>query len=655
MPSQTKGSLRGQGDVGDKPGMVIVERSSSRVSRSGPRRIVMRIVFGLALALTLVSARAEPLPRTILFLDEDTPIYPWFRQMSEAFYATIKTESSNPPFVFVENLGIDAYDTADYFNIVRSHLREKYRNRAIGVIVSDASRYLSFTLRLRDELWPGTPVVLAGIQERRAARLRLPSNVTGFTFRHQLQDVVATADALIPGLKRIVLAGSRIEPGGWRQDFLDELPDVRARFEVVDLTGLSMAELRQRLTELPADSAVVYVGFSTDVSGEHYLPVEANQLIAQAANRPTFGDSETFIGTGSVGGPVVSPGGIGRVAARFALRILNGENASDIPIANSEEILRPVFDWRQLQRWGISENRLPVGSDIRFRSPTAWEQYRWEIMLISAVLVLQSLLIAGLFYEHRRRRQAEVEASRRTAELAHMNRSAAIGQMSASIAHEIKQPLAAIVMNAGAGLRWLAKDTPNVEEAAHALKNIVGNGNRASQVIETLRAMFKKEISNRTLVDINDSIREVLTLLHIELDEHGVLTKAALKEGLPRVMADPVQLQQVIFNLVRNAIEAMSSTAAGSRVLQLRSEKTESGECVVAIEDSGPGIEPETLKRIFEPFFTSKSKGMGMGLSICRSIIEAHGGRLWVAGNTPRGAVFEFALPVATHSVRDQV
>src|SRR5215813_7588699 len=415
-------------------GMMIVERSSSRVSRSGPHRIVMRIVFGLALALTLVSARAEPLPRTILFLDEDTPIYPWFRQMSEAFYATIKTETANPPFVFIENLGIDVYATANYFNI----LREKYRNKAIGVIVSNASRKLPYTLRLRDELWPGTPVVFAGIQERRAARLSLPSNVTGFTFRHQLQDIVATADALIPGLKRVVLAGSRIERGGWRQDFLDDLPDIRARFEVLDLTDLSLAELRQRLTELPDDSAVVYVGARI---GEHYLPAEASKLVAEAANRPTFVDSETFIGTGSVGGLVISPGRIGRVAARFALRILDGENASDIPITNTEEILRPVFDWRQLQRWGISENRLPVGSEVRFRSPTAWEQYRWEIILISAVLVLQSLLIGGLFYEHRRRRQAEVEASRRMAELAHMNRSAAIGEMSASIAHEINQPL----------------------------------------------------------------------------------------------------------------------------------------------------------------------------------------------------------------------
>src|SRR5262249_8242680 len=206
------------------------------------------------------------------------------------------------------------------------------------------------------------------------------------------------------------------------------------------------------------------------------------------------------------------------------------------------------------------------------------------------------------------------------------------------------QSLAAMVTNAGKGLRWLAKDTTNVEKAAHALKNIVGNSNRASQVVETLRAMFKKEISNRTLVDINDAVREVLTLLHIELEEHGVSAKATLKEGLPRVMADRVQLQQVIFNLVTNAIEAMSPRAAGAGVLRLRPDATETGECLVAVEGSGPGIEPEILKSIFEPFVTSKSKGMGMGLSICRSIVEAHGGRLWVTGNTPTGAVFQFAL-----------
>jgi len=130
-----------------------------------------------------------------------------------------------------------------------------------------------------------------------------------------------------------------------------------------------------------------------------------------------------------------------------------------------------------------------------------------------------------------------------------------------------------------------------------------------------------------------------------------VLTKTTLKDGLPRVMADRVQLQQVVFNLITNAIEAMSSTAPGSRMLRLRSEGSDTGECIVAVEDSGPGIEPEKLQRIFEPFFTSKSKGMGMGLSVCRSIVEAHGGRLWVAGNTSRGAEFQFALPVA--AVRD--
>jgi C4-dicarboxylate-specific signal transduction histidine kinase len=299
-----------------------------------------------------------------------------------------------------------------------------------------------------------------------------------------------------------------------------------------------------------------------------------------------------------------------------------------------------------MQRWGISEGSLPPGSEIRFRELTVWDQYRWQILLIAAVLVAQSFLIGGLFYEHRRRRNLEVEARRRIAELALMNRHSAIGETSASIAHEINQPLAAITLNSETALIYLAKKAPNLKEVTELVQSIAIDCLRVSQVVASVRAMSNKEAPERILLDINDVIREVLTLLRVELDGHGVVVRTSLTEGLPHLLADRVQMQQVILNLIRNASEAMSSTAAGERILWLRSAATDAGECIVEIEDSGPGIEPENMERIFEPFFTTKGTGMGMGLSICRSIVEAHGGRLNARRVRGRGMAFEIGLPL---------
>jgi C4-dicarboxylate-specific signal transduction histidine kinase len=277
-----------------------------------------------------------------------------------------------------------------------------------------------------------------------------------------------------------------------------------------------------------------------------------------------------------------------------------------------------------------------------------WEQYYWQIMLTAAIVLVQSLLIAGLLHEHRRRRRAEIEVRRRMDELALVNRRSAIGEMTASIAHEIKQPLAAIVTNSSAGQRWLAKVPPNsnVEEASAVLKQIAENADHASKVVETTRTMFKKDDQGRALVDVNNVVRDVFSLLRIELEEHDVAMHLALSDSSSRVLASRIQLQQVVLNLVRNAVEAMTTVTGRPRVLRVASVANESGEFIVTIEDTGPGIQTEVLASIFDPFFTTKDDGMGMGLSICRSIIEAHGGRLSAATSEPHGAVFEIVLPL---------
>jgi signal transduction histidine kinase len=231
-------------------------------------------------------------------------------------------------------------------------------------------------------------------------------------------------------------------------------------------------------------------------------------------------------------------------------------------------------------------------------------------------------------------------------ELAYANRMATVGQLSASIAHEVNQPIGAAATNAHAALRWLRHQPPNVEEALLALDQIADNTVHASEIIGRIRALVAKAPSRKEPFDINEAIREVIMLAQGEVRKNSISVAMALGEGLPLIDADRVQLQQVILNLINNAVHALSCVGVESRELLIRTSKTDRDGIVVTVSDCGPGLDSANLERAFEAFYTTKPGGLGMGLSICRSIIEAHGGQLWASANTPSGATFQFTLPV---------
>jgi PAS domain S-box-containing protein len=250
----------------------------------------------------------------------------------------------------------------------------------------------------------------------------------------------------------------------------------------------------------------------------------------------------------------------------------------------------------------------------------------------------------------RKRAEAEVREGERRyraveMELAHANRVATMGQLSASIAHEVNQPIAAAITNAHSALRWLGARPPDLEEVRQALGRIVRDGNRAGDVIGRIRDLIRKAPPRKDGLEINEAILEVIALTRGEVVKNGVSVQTQLAEGLPLIQGDRVQLQQVILNLIVNAVEAMSGVGEGSRELLISTGKAESDGVLVAVRDSGPGLAPASLERLFGAFYTTKPGGLGMGLSICRSIIEAHGGRLWATANVPQGAVFQFTVP----------
>jgi C4-dicarboxylate-specific signal transduction histidine kinase len=254
----------------------------------------------------------------------------------------------------------------------------------------------------------------------------------------------------------------------------------------------------------------------------------------------------------------------------------------------------------------------------------------------------------GVIMDVTDRRRAEEALRTAQAELTRATRLTTMGELAASLSHELRQPLAAIVMNGSAALRWLDRESPDLGEARDAARRIVNEGQRADGVIRGLRALAAKSGPQLTSLNIDDVIQEVLTLTRSELQRHGVMLRTALAGGRQPVMGDRVQLQQVLLNLILNGIDAMSAVAERTKELTVSSERADAGEpaVVVSVEDTGTGLDPAMAQRIFEPFFTTKSDGLGMGLSICRSIIEAHGGRLWVSPRAPHGTGFHFTVPI---------
>jgi signal transduction histidine kinase len=608
------------------------------------RRILCILVW-LVAPLPAGAAGIASTPRSILILNESAMVGPFYTAAYDAFRSTVATKSPQPVSLYLEQLELERFGGDSYENAVKTYFRSKYEGKPVGVVVAFGFAALDFVLRIRKEMWSSVPVAFVMVDDEALRRLNIPPDVTGRTANVKFRDSLVAAKAVVPNLRRIAIVGDQWETQTFYRHFKNEIPADTEGLELIDLIGLPMRELRKRVAILPDRTAIIYTSIFSDGEGTSYPPIDALGLFAEVANRPIVVSAETFVGRGSIGGYVLTPSAAGDDAANLALRLLNGESPSLISIAEGD-VVRPVFDWRQLQRWGVSEPQLPKGSEVRFREPTLWQQYRVQILAICTAILVQSIMILWLVYEHWRRRLAEALSRNSMAELAQMNRMATAGELSASIAHEVNQPLAGITTRASAALRWLAAETPDIEKARAALTQIVEAGHRAADVIMSIRAMFKKNTNEKTPTNINSLILTVLAIVRVEMQRKGVELRTQLDGDLPFINGDKVQLQQVLLNLVVNAADAMQPVQR--RVLTVLSEKSKADMVRISINDTGIGVDPSNVDRIFKPLFTTKASGMGMGLSICRSIIESHGGRIWVSPGRDCGSTFAIELPTET-------
>jgi signal transduction histidine kinase len=546
---------------------------------------------------------------------------------------------------FVENLDLYPFPDDEAQEALASFLEKKYVSTQVDLIIPAASPGLNLALRLRGKLFPGTPIVYCAEVMRGERPLTHRSDVTGTAAPLDIAGTVELAQMVRPGLTHVaVVAGT----GGTDQYLLalfrEAFKAVKPQLDLIDLAGLPLDDLLDQVARLPASACILYLFVGRDGHGRIFPSWTVQEMVSLAANVPLFSLIDATLGYGSVGGRLMQTEATALKTGEIALRILSGESAAAIePVAISET--PAMFDWRQLQRWGIEESALPEGSIVRFKAFSQWERYRWWVIGIFAFVCLQSLLLFMLIHNLIQRKRAEEEAARTRHNLAHATRISTVEQLGQSLAHEINQPLAAIRVNAEVASKLAGGETPDIAEVQAALGDIVADSRRAQAIIASIRSLVKNTPPELARVELNQVAADALKLVQAHAEAKGVAIRLDLQAGLPPVHGDAVQLQQVALNLLLNALDSVCDRPLPPRSVTVGTAREKGARVKLCVRDNGPGIDPEAARRLFEPFFSTKLQGLGLGLSICRSIAEAHGGSLGLDAGVEEGAAFCLYLP----------
>lgn len=730
-------------------------------SRAGDNPAMFRAAVALLLVVAGTAAAAPPeaprAVRTVLVLSSersDLPSVPDFDQGLRRSLGAPDIE------FFIEYLDFGRFPGDAQGQTMARYLRERYAGRTVDVLVAFQESALEFVLAQRRALFPGVPVVGAGIERQSFEDRELPPGVTTIPVIYDYRRTLELALQLQPKASQVLIVHGVSDYDRRRGEEARRAADgFGPQLAVRVLTGVPLAAIEEAVQELPADAFVLLVSMVRDAEGKALVGQDYAARLSAVSPVPIYGTFGSHVERGTLGGAITDFGRIGRVAGMVVAATLAGQAAPGAVVAELPETpLR--LNWRSLEKWRIPPERVPPGVETLFRSPNLWQSQRTVLLSAVAAVLLQAALIAGLFVQLRRRQRAEAglrqaeaalrlavdalpvailmmnqrgavvfanppaekllgygegelagrsadelvperlragqrsaffsasrqelavrrkdgsevpveivvnpiqssarplvlaamvdlsarqELQRKQQELEHITRVATMGEIAASLAHELSQPLAAILSNAQAGLRFLKSGHADTEEIRAILQDVADDDKRAGEVVDALRSMLRRGKTESARLDAAAVVREVLALLHSELIAQQVEVAARLEPGC-LILANKTQMEQVLLNLVMNAVEAMRSQPAGERWLQI--EAGCDGRTVrISVRDSGIGIPAEHRGKVFDPFWTTKTAGMGMGLAICRSIVKGCGGDIEVEPNrNGDGVTFTVTLPFA--------
>ncbi len=611
--------------------------------RESMRRRLLIATLALCCGALVSSVQAATPARqpTVLVLSADSLGYPNLAAFFSGFRETLQQDLPVPARIHTESVDVSLFASPAHRVRLAEWYRSKYRDVRPDAILVMGHAALQFLVA--SELWPGVPTYFAMVGKHAIRDLVLPANVTGQTIGVNLGGMVALARQLFPDTTTLALVGNRPEADSYRPFYAPELAALQGRIRFLDLRGMRYETLAARLAALPPHTVIYHTTLNDDGSGRVFEPRVALAALTRVANRPTLVDVATAVGLGPVGGRVFLPVARGRESARQVMRLLGGTAPATLPVTSSE--FPAVFDWRQLQRWQVPDARLAPGSELRFYQPTLWQQYRVHVAVTLLIIASLSALSVALLVERRRRAVAVAQSRRRLAEIAHMNRNATASVYSAAIAHELNQPLAAILSNAETAEILLGRAAPPLDELRAILADIQRDDRRASDLIARMRNLLKPSEANSRVADMNAIVRDALTFIASEATLRRTLVRTELTGEAAPVLVDPVQMQQVLINLVLNSLDAVGAMPESARIITVSTALTGKEQIEVAVRDTGTGFDAN-IEHVFESFFTTKAHGMGLGLSITAAIVQSHGGTISASDAAGGGACVRFQLPL---------
>jgi signal transduction histidine kinase len=597
--------------------------------------------------LLFVLDPAAAQPRRVLLLHSFGPHFAPWSFASGHFREALIEQSPDVIDLFEASLESARFMQFDDHAPVVEYLRSLFAGRRLDLVVAMGAPAARFVQHYRSQLFPSTPLLITGTDQRTFSDVPLTAEDTAVAVTVDLTKFVENILQVLPDTTHIAWAiGVSPSERFWTEELRRVSRPFANRVTFEWFNELSLEDMLKRAAVLPPHSAIFYVDVRVDAAG---VPHEQDRVLArlrEATNAPIFGYVDGYLGRGIVGGPLISTQDLGRRAAAVAVRILGGETAGHIKTPPLE-LGAPMYDWRELQRWNISEVSLPPGSIVRFREPTVWERYRWLVIAVITAMSFLVGMVTWLLLERRNRRKAEVEARRRSLEVVHLSRTAEAGALSTSFAHELSQPLLSIMLSAQTAERLLAAKPPNVARAKEILGDIQQADQHATEVISHVKRLLKRrsDVEAQEL-DLNRAIADAMKILSPEAKKRNVAVSAIGTQHSFLVRADSIHLQQVILNLARNGMEAMTNIAPDARRITIKTALLGESTVEVSVSDSGTGIAEHKLFEIFDTFYTTKEHGTGLGLSITRTIVETYGGKIWAENCVGGGAVFRFTLPL---------